>query len=48
MQKNENNKNIRCSFCGKTQDSVEKIVFISSGVGTTSSSTVVYKSSSSS
>lgn len=26
MQKNENNKNIRCSFCGKTQDSVEKIV----------------------
>ena len=25
MQKNENNKNIRCSFCGKTQDSVEKI-----------------------
>ncbi len=26
MQKNDNNKNIRCSFCGKTQDSVEKIV----------------------
>lgn len=26
MQKNENNKNIRCSFCGKTQDSVKKIV----------------------
>ena len=26
MQKNENTKNIRCSFCGKTQDSVEKIV----------------------
>lgn len=26
MQKNENNKNIKCSFCGKTQDSVEKIV----------------------
>ena len=26
MQKNDNNKNIRCSFCGKTQDSVDKIV----------------------
>ena len=26
MQKNDMNKNIRCSFCGKTQDSVEKIV----------------------
>ena len=26
MQKNENTKNIRCSFCGKTQDSVDKIV----------------------
>ena len=26
MQKNENTKNIRCSFCGKTQDSVEKII----------------------
>ena len=26
MQKNDNSKNIRCSFCGKTQDSVEKIV----------------------
>lgn len=26
MPKNENNKNVKCSFCGKTQDSVQKIV----------------------
>ena len=26
MPKNENSKNIKCSFCGKTQDSVERIV----------------------
>ena len=26
MSKNESNKNIKCSFCGKTQESVERIV----------------------
>lgn len=26
MSKNENKKNIKCSFCGKTQESVERIV----------------------
>ena len=26
MAKNDNPKNVRCSFCGKSQDSVKKIV----------------------
>ena len=26
MAKNQNEKNIKCSFCGKTQDSVKRIV----------------------